>query len=125
MVASRTLPSSAACSQGNEEEVIRLASEEDSNKTVYPTFKIDHTLPSNAEFFDEPVYEINQQISICMNDATEIMNGVSEPEVNFDEFLESPLPFINQPRFQYHSKSNADFEHYLDWIVSNSLPYSF
>lgn len=82
-------------SQDNE-EVIRLAPEEE---------------PENTQVY--------------INDSTQIMNGVLDLDVDFDEVAESSLSFISQPRQKYHSKSDTNFDSYLDWIVGTSCCHSF
>lgn len=122
--ACRTLQSSATCSQANDEEVIRLASDDESQNKLTPPSNRVPLLLKNREFLDESISNFNQDFSISFNDSTQIMNGVLDNEV-FDEDLEDKLPFINQPRFEYHSKSDAHFENYLDWIMSKSFSDSF
>ncbi len=107
-----------------EGEVIKLAEEED-NDNVTPPLIPPQNISQNCVVLEEPEPEDFENYRSIINDSTQIMNGVLEFDFGLYECQENPLPFLNQPRFEYHSKSDKNFDEYLDWMVENSFSRSF
>ena len=106
----------------HEEEVIKLAQSD--SEEFLP--KIPLSLNSrqsnnrNAITWQESEIETSQKPESNQVYSSEIENGVFDFNFNLGESFDNPLPFLNQPRYEYYSKSDAKFEDYLDWIVDNS-----
>ena len=107
----------------DEGEVIKLAEEDETVQNVLPPLNQLANFYQNNLALEESQPEVLEDRRGFIDDSTQIKNGVFEFDI--DGAQENYLPFLNQPRFEYYSKSDKNFDDYLDWIVENSFSNSF
>mmetsp|Transcript_23835 Transcript_23835/g.21174 ORF Transcript_23835/g.21174 Transcript_23835/m.21174 type:complete len:130 (+) Transcript_23835:329-718(+) len=120
--------SSVQYSQANDEEVIRLATSEESDNVrnrVTPPSNQPLKSEENNMVCEEPMFESIHNFTMSINESIENMNGVLGFDASFDEITESPFSFISLPTTKYHSRNDANFDDYLDWIVNSASCHSF
>jgi len=108
-----------------EGEVIKLIDENETKKSCPPPLnKIATQYQRDFDAKGPQIENVERDKSI-INDTTQIMNGALDFDFGIDESNENYLPFLNQPRVAYSSKSDRNFDKYLDWIVESSFKNFF
>lgn len=61
----------------------------------------------------------------CEDEGSQKSRHDSDIQDYFDENIEDMLPFMEQPKDLYRSRLDSNFDHYLEWMMVNSLQQYF